>query len=227
MAAHLSFIVGIVGKELDLHTRLCFSNKHILEGGEEQIHAELRVAPVRDDSAGDVLVDLLRTPEDRRPAHRHRQRSRQRHAIRLRRAFPRLLSQGYEGEDAETGGSAERGLVRGGGSGDLFRLARPRSPPRDRVHVRRPHRRHVRSAHGCHEAGGAVEERGVHAILALILPLPQRWGVERLLCACQGLLHWGSERHRVHLGHSPTDPICHIQEKEASEKGGRSGGCRH
>ena len=60
--------------------------------------------------------------------------------------------------------------------------------------------------------GGEDPERGVHALLPLLLPLPQRRRLERLLPARQGLLHRGPQRRRLRPGHGAAGAVPGVPE---------------
>ncbi|KAL5680296.1 hypothetical protein ACJX0J_006681, partial [Zea mays] len=175
--------------ERNLHPRLRVADSDVPAHREEQEHGGLQVAAVRHHPAQHQPLDLLRPPQARRPPRRHRQRRRRRARGRLRRALPRLRAKGDQGEDGQGGGGRERRLPCRGRRGGAAGAARRRPPVRGGPAVRRAHGRDVRGTARRDADGGEDPERGVHALLPLLLPLPQRRRLEHLLPARQGLLH--------------------------------------
>ncbi|KAM3292072.1 hypothetical protein ACQJBY_036159 [Aegilops geniculata] len=215
-----SFFVGIV-EEADAFA--CMTQCDLPEGRAEQEHGGVPVAAVRHHPPLHLPLGLLWPPQARRPPHHHRQRRRRRSAGHLRRPLPRLCPQGHQGEDGQGGGGREHLLLcrrhRGGAGG----AARRRPAVRGGGSLLRSHHRNVCCTHGRNEDSGEDPERGVHALLPVLLPLPQRRHLERLLPA----LHRDPQRHGFCDGHGAAGALHGVPEQEeacGAQGGGRGEG---
>uniref|UniRef100_A0A453QYC8 Uncharacterized protein n=1 Tax=Aegilops tauschii subsp. strangulata TaxID=200361 RepID=A0A453QYC8_AEGTS len=172
---------------------------------------------------GDALqlpaVDVLRLPQVRLRAPPHHQRRRLRHREPLHRHVPGLRPQERQAPHRQALHWPRRRPLRPHRPRHHAGVVRPPPRPGRRLDLRRRRARRLRRSLEHHQACDPDQERGVHALLAVLLPGPQRGHLVRVRRAQEGHLRGDAQRAGLLVRRGADGALHGVPEQEARHRG--------